>query len=71
MKIYHNVKLLDTDLDRNYFTRHGQHLHSSGKELMSNKLSTVIKDLCVQKQLPPTSFFVKDISFITNKGENK
>jgi RNase H-fold protein (predicted Holliday junction resolvase) len=43
--ITYNVKLFDTDLDRTYFTRHGQHLNSSGTELISNKLSIVIKDL--------------------------
>jgi len=44
MKIYNNVHMLETDLDRKYFTRHGQHLNLSGKELISMKLTTVIKD---------------------------
>jgi hypothetical protein len=70
MKIYHNVKLLDTDLDRNYFTRHGQHLHSSGKELISNKLSTVIKDLFIKKQLPPICMPWKEISHLTVSNQN-
>jgi len=29
MKTYHNVKVLDTALDRKYFTMHGQQLNSS------------------------------------------
>jgi hypothetical protein len=45
MKTYHNVKVFDTELDRMYFITHGQHLNSSGKESISNKLSVVIKDL--------------------------
>jgi hypothetical protein len=70
MKIYHNVKLLDTDLDGSYFTRHGQHLNSSGKELISNKLSTVIKDLFVKKQLPPICTPWKEISHLTVLNQN-
>jgi hypothetical protein len=70
MKIYHNVKLIDTDLDRTYFTRHGQHLNSSGKELISNKLSTVIKDLNVKKQLPPICMPWKEVSHLTVLNQN-
>jgi hypothetical protein len=44
MKIYDNVKMLGTDLDTKYFTRHGQHFNSSGKELISMKLAMVIKE---------------------------
>jgi hypothetical protein len=64
------VKLLDTDLDRSYFTRHGQHLNSSGKELISNKLSTVIKDLFVKKQLPPICMPWKEKSHLTVLKQN-
>jgi len=31
MKIYNNVKILETDLDIKYFTKRGQHLNLSGK----------------------------------------
>jgi len=44
MKIYTNVKMLETDLDRKYFTKHGQHLNLSGKELIPMKLITVTKE---------------------------
>jgi len=30
-KIYNNIKMLGTDSDRKYFTKHGQHLNLSGK----------------------------------------
>jgi hypothetical protein len=29
---YNNVKILETGLDREYFTKHGMQLNSSGKE---------------------------------------
>ena len=44
MKIYNNIGMLETYLDRKYFTRHGQHLNLSDKELISMKLTPVIKE---------------------------
>jgi len=32
MKIYSKIKMLETDTDRKYFTKHGQYLTLSGKE---------------------------------------
>ena len=66
MKTFNNIKLCDTDLDRPYFTNHGQHLNSSGKEAISNKLSIVIKDLFVKKQPTPICMPWKEILGETN-----
>ena len=44
MKIYNYVRMLETVLDRKYFTKHGQHLKLSGKEQSCMKLFTVIQD---------------------------
>jgi hypothetical protein len=49
MKIYNSVKMLETDLDRKYCTRYGQRLNLSGKEVISMKLSTVIKEFFAKK----------------------
>jgi len=35
VKAYPNTKLFNLDLDRSYYTAHGQHLNSSGKELIA------------------------------------
>jgi len=53
MKIYTNVKMLETDTDRKYFAKHGQHLNLSSKEQISMKLTTLIKDFFTKKQLSP------------------
>jgi hypothetical protein len=50
IKIYNSVKMLETDLDRKYSTKCGQHLNLSGKELISMKLSMVIKEFFTKKQ---------------------
>ena len=70
MKIYHNVKMFDTELARKYFTTHGQHLNSSGKELISNKLSIVIKDMFVKKQPTPICMPWKELSQLTDLNHN-
>jgi hypothetical protein len=51
VKPHLNVKLLD--LDRSFYTTHGQHLNSSGKELIARKLATSIKDELAKKQRIP------------------
>jgi hypothetical protein len=61
VKPYPNVKLLDLDLDRSYYTTHGQHLNSSGKELIASKLAISIKDVLVKKQLIPIQMPWKEL----------
>ena len=60
IKIYNNVKRLETDIDRKYFSKHGQYLNLSGKELISMKLTMVIKEYFTKKQLSPICLQQKD-----------
>ena len=60
MKIYNDVKMLETDFDRKYFAKHGQHMNLSGKKLISITLTTVIKKFFTKKQLYPTCLQWKD-----------
>ena len=53
MKIYNNVKMFETDLDRKFCTKHGQNLNLSGKELISKKLTTGIKELFLLRKNYP------------------
>jgi hypothetical protein len=53
MKIYNNVRMLETDLNRRYFTKYGQHLNISGKELISVKFTVVTKEFFNRKRLSP------------------
>jgi hypothetical protein len=45
MRPYKKVKILDTDLNRDCFTRHGLHMNFSGKELLTLKLAGMIDSL--------------------------
>jgi lysophospholipase L1-like esterase len=69
VKFYPNVKLLDFDLDRSYYTNHGQHLNSPGKELIANKLAILIKDVLVKKQLIPIQMPWKELLEENNQSQ--
>jgi hypothetical protein len=49
MTLYNNVKILETDLEREYFTKRGLHLNSSGKECIALRLATVVKSFLTQR----------------------
>jgi lysophospholipase L1-like esterase len=53
MMQFNNVKLLETDIDRTYFTRHGLHFNSSGKEYIASKLATVVKSFSQKERSSP------------------
>jgi hypothetical protein len=69
MKSYPNTKLFDIALDRSYYTTHGQHLNSSGKEIISNKLAILIKDVLVEKQPNPIQLPWKESIDETNQNQ--
>ena len=41
-KVFSHVAIVETDLNRKYFTRHGMHLNKSGKEWLSKLIATQI-----------------------------
>ena len=60
MEIYNNVKILETDTDKKYFTKHDQYLNLSGKDPISMKLTTVIKEYFTKQQLSSICLQWKD-----------
>jgi hypothetical protein len=50
MKQYEHVKLIDCDLQRKCFTRHGMHMNLTGKELMSQRIMAHINELFSKKE---------------------
>jgi len=59
---YNNVKILETDLERGYYTKHGLHLNSSGKERMAQRLATAVDSFLKQKKekVSPIRFYLKN-----------
>jgi len=48
MKLYTKTKILDTDLKRDCFTKHGQHMNSLGKDQLIMKLAGMIASVTVK-----------------------
>jgi len=67
MKQYNNVKILETDLERKYFTKHGLNLNSSGKECITLRLDTVVKSFFHIERMSPIYLHWKDDTVITNQ----
>jgi hypothetical protein len=44
-RVFSQVVIVETDLDRKYFTRHGLHLNNRGKEYLSKLIATQINRL--------------------------
>jgi hypothetical protein len=59
---FNNVKVLETDLERQYFTKHGLHLNSSGKEYIAIRLTTLVKSLFRVGRKSPISLQWKENS---------
>jgi hypothetical protein len=52
-KLFRNVKLMEVELQRRHFTRHGQHLNLLGKELVASGLANKIKQLLIKVETIP------------------
>jgi hypothetical protein len=50
VKLHENVKLLEVKLQREHFTKHGQHLNNSGKELVALELAKLVEQLVNKKK---------------------
>ena len=57
---YNNVKMLDTGLDRGYFTKHGLHMNSSGIECIAQRLVLAVGSFLREKKMSPISLNWKD-----------
>ena len=63
-KVFSHVAVVETDLDRKYFTQHGMHLNKSGKERLSKLTATQICRLVKSnnKEVPIIALNWKDES---------
>ena len=65
------MKLLEIDLDRKHFTKHGQHLYVCGKEITSLKLAMIIGQFYKRKQLASIYIPWKDSSLDGANSESQ
>jgi xylose isomerase len=50
VNLHENMKFLEVKLQKEYFTKHGQHLNNSGKELVSLELAKLVEQLVNKKK---------------------
>ena len=68
--MYNNVKILETDLEREYFTKHGLHWNSSGKEHIALKLAAVVKSFFNKKGVSPVCSQWEEDPTISHQDSN-
>ena len=69
LKQYNNIQILETNLERKYFTKHGAHLNSSGKEYITQRLAAVVNNFFHTKPMSPIHLQWKEDNVITNQYE--
>jgi len=70
MKMFNNVKILETDLEREYFTKHDLHWNSSQKEHIALKLAAVVKSFFNKKKVSPICLQWKEDPVISHQDRN-
>jgi len=72
MALFNNVKIVETNLKREYFTKHSLHLNSAGKECIALRLAMIIKSCLNKKRMSPIRLKWKDnATFSDLNGNNK
>jgi hypothetical protein len=54
LKCLRKVELIEVPNERDFYTKHGQHLNSRGKEIMANKVALTIENV-VKRKVDPIS----------------
>ena len=70
LTLYNNVKILETDPERDYFTKCGLHLNSFGKECIALRLATVVKNFLNKERMSPICLQWKEDTTISNQDRN-
>jgi len=72
MALFNNMKILETNLKREYFNKHGLHLNSAGKECIALRLDMMVKSYLNKKRMCPIRLKWKDnATFSDLNGNNK
>jgi len=50
MKQFEHVRLIDSKLQREYFTKHGMHMKLAGKEIMAHRIAEHIRETFSKKK---------------------
>jgi len=50
MKQFEHVRLIDSKLQREYFTKHGMHMKLAGKEIIAHRIAELIRETSLKKK---------------------
>jgi hypothetical protein len=65
------VKIIDSEVHREYFTKHGMHMNTMGKELMAWRITQHIRKTFLVRQTPPITLKWRQESMDTDQeGDN-
>ena len=53
MKMFKYANVLDSEVKRECYTRHGLHMNGVGKELMAQRIMDQIREILLVKKTPP------------------
>jgi hypothetical protein len=53
MKAFEYVKIIDSEVHREYLMKHGMHMNTMGKELMARRITQHIRKTFLVRQIPP------------------
>jgi RNase H-fold protein (predicted Holliday junction resolvase) len=53
VKQFEHVKIIDSELQRKYFTKHGMHMNIAGREQMAQKIAEHIRETFSKRETPP------------------
>ena len=67
MKMSEYVKVLDSEEQREHFTRHGLHVNTVGKELMAQTITDHIRKPLIERKTPP--IILKWRQAVTDSGQ--
>jgi lysophospholipase L1-like esterase len=59
MEVYEHTMVIQVSMDRNAFTKHGQHMNMKGKEELANRIADVIKPMFKMSIKKPTNLKMK------------
>jgi hypothetical protein len=68
---YNNVKVIETGLERRYFTKHGLHLNTSGKERIAHELAITVRNFLKKEKLSPISLYWKEDTLFSELNGNE
>ena len=60
MKIYRHITVMDLNLEREHFTRHGLHMNYKGKQEATRNISATVEDMFNKKKICPIDLQWKD-----------